>query len=97
MPRVIVTPAAVLGLNRCRRFLHTADQDASERASKVITQHFLLLERKPETGRIFPLNHALRELIIPFGKTGYTALYRYEAIEDVVYVLAFRHQREAGY
>lgn len=97
MPQVIVTPAAVLGLNRCRRFLHSVDQDASTRASKVIRQHFLLLETKPEAGRLFPLNPALRELIIPFGKTGYTALYRYEAIEDVIYILAFRHQREAGY
>lgn len=38
-----------------------------------------------------------RELPIPFGSTGYLALYRYDASRDTVYVLAFRHQRQAGY
>jgi plasmid stabilization system protein ParE len=39
----------------------------------------------------------LRELIIGFGESGYVALYRHEPDDDAVYVLAFRHQREAGY
>ncbi len=39
----------------------------------------------------------LRELTIGFGATGYLALYRYEKPEDVVHILAFRHQKEAGY
>ncbi len=40
---------------------------------------------------------AIRELSIPFGASGYVALYHYEAPEEAVYILAFRHQREAGY
>jgi hypothetical protein len=39
----------------------------------------------------------LRELIIAFGDSGYVALYRHDRERDMVYVLAFRHQREAGY
>jgi len=39
----------------------------------------------------------LRELVIAFGDSGYIALYRYNPAADTVYVLAFRHQREAGY
>ena len=39
----------------------------------------------------------MRELVIPFGETGYVALYRYDTEGDLVYILAFRHQREAGY
>ena len=39
----------------------------------------------------------LRELVIPFGDSGYVALYRHEAADNAVYILAFRHQREAGY
>lgn len=52
---------------------------------------------EPEIGR--PLNDtpALRELIIPFGDSGYIALYHYESFQDIVYVLAFRHQKEVGY
>ncbi|ASD84763.1 plasmid stabilization protein (plasmid) [Burkholderia gladioli pv. gladioli] len=46
---------------------------------------------------LFPENPAWRELAIPFGDSGYVALYRYEPADDAVYVLAFRHQREAGY
>jgi ParE toxin of type II toxin-antitoxin system, parDE len=39
----------------------------------------------------------MRELVIPFGERGYVALYRYEAEADLLYILAFRHQREGGY
>jgi hypothetical protein len=39
----------------------------------------------------------LRELVIAFGDSGYVALYRHEPTADAVYVLAFRHQKEAGY
>jgi ParE toxin of type II toxin-antitoxin system, parDE len=39
----------------------------------------------------------LRELVIAFGNFGYVALYRHELAQDAVYVLAFRHQKEAGY
>lgn len=37
-----------------------------------------------------------RELIIPFGATGYVALYEIESPRSVV-VLAVRHQREEDY
>ena len=39
----------------------------------------------------------LRELVIGFGKAGYVALYRHVEGEQAVFVLAFRHQKEAGY
>jgi hypothetical protein len=39
----------------------------------------------------------LRELVIAFGDSGYVALYRREATDDAVYILAFRHQKEVGY
>ena len=39
----------------------------------------------------------LRELVIGFGEAGYVALYRYVPSEQAVFVLAFRHQKEAGY
>jgi hypothetical protein len=39
----------------------------------------------------------LRELLIAFGNSGYVALYRHELADNAVYILAFRHQKEAGY
>jgi len=67
------------------------------RAGQAIERQFLLLETAPDIGRPFPEMPELRELVIAFGASGYVALYRHEPTEDAVYVLAFRHQKEAGY
>lgn len=97
MPRVIITEGAVRGLQRCRRFLVEKNPQATLRAGQVIEQQFALLETEPEIGRPFDDLPELRELIIPFGDSGYLALYRLDVTTDSVYVLAFRHQKEAGY
>ncbi len=57
----------------------------------------MLLEKAPEIGRPLPDMPELRELLIGFGDSGYVALYRHVSADDAVYVLAFRHQKEAGY
>ena len=67
------------------------------KAAKEIMRQFELLASSPERGRPMPRFQDLRELTIGFGATGYLALYRYEKPEDVVHILAFRHQKEAGY
>ena len=51
----------------------------------------------PEIGRPFDRDLGQRELVIPFGDSGYTALYRFDAVSDAIVILAFRHQKEAGY
>jgi len=48
-------------------------------------------------GRPFEDEPSLRELIVDFGDTGYVALYRYDPPTNAAFILAFRHQREAGY
>lgn len=97
MSRVIVTTRAGQGLERCRRFLADKSETAIRRAAQAIEQRFLMLETAPAVGRPFPENPEWRELAIPFGDSGYVALYRYEPAADVVYVLAFRYQKGAGY
>ena len=97
MPRVIVTEAAGRGLERCRRFLAARNLPAARRAGQAIARQFALLETHPDLGRPFPELPELRELVIGFGDSGYVALYRHEPAADAVYVLAFRHQKEAGY
>ncbi|MDP3547594.1 MAG: type II toxin-antitoxin system RelE/ParE family toxin [Phreatobacter sp.] len=93
---MIVTAGAVAGLERCRRFLASRDPSASQRAAAEIRRHFAALEKLPAMGR--PVGgEGLRELVIPFGAAGYVALYRHELDDDQVLILAFRHQREAGY
>lgn len=98
MPRVVVTEGAARGLERCRRFLAAKAPDAARRAGQTIAQQFLLLEHAPDIGRPLPAPpEFLRELVIQFGDSGYVALYRHDTAQDTVYVLAFRHQKEAGY
>ena len=84
-------------MERCRRFLAPKSRVAAMRAGQAIERQFGLLEANPEIGRPFAPQPDLRELVIAFGDSGYVALYRYEREDDAVYVLAFRHQREAGY
>ena len=84
-------------MERCRQFLTAKAPQAARRAAKVIERQFLLLETTPDIGRPFPELPELRELVIGFGDSGYVALYRHEPTDDAVYVLAFRHQKEAGY
>ena len=92
-----MTEGAVRGLEYCRGFLAPKSPEAARRAAQAIVHQFRLLERHPAMGRPLDDVPELRELLIPFGDSGYVALYRYEASEDAAYVLAFRHQKEAGY
>jgi plasmid stabilization system protein ParE len=105
MPRLIVTETAAQGLERCRAFLSAKAPGAARRAGQAIARQFLRLESAPgigrpfldETGGPYPGVPGLRELVIGFGDSGYVALYRHDPADDAVYVLAFRHQKEAGY
>lgn len=97
VPRVIVTEGAGRGLERCRTFLADKSPSAAKRAGQAIAQQFAHLEIDPDIGRPFPELPEWRELIVDFGDSGYVALYRHDPVTDVVFVLAFRHQKEAGY
>src|ERR1700712_5285976 len=97
MPQVIVTAGALRGLDRCRRFLNEAGTRAKIHAAEAIEQQFQLLETSPEIGRPLAGMPELRELLIAFGDSGYVALYRFVPAENAVFVLAFRHQKEAGF
>lgn len=97
MPRVIITQGATNGLERCRLFLAEKNPQAPRRAGQAIERQFSLLETNPDIGRPLDDLPELRELIVAFGESGYVALYRHELESDTAYVLAFRHQKEAGH
>lgn len=74
------------------------DRQLAERALEAIRHAVASLERTPfsyrkAAGASSPF---LRELVIPFGSTGYVALFEVEGI-DLITVLAVRHQREDDY
>lgn len=87
----------MVGLERCRQFLASRSTDAARRAGIAIARQLQLLESTPDMGRPHPDHPELRELLIPFGDTGFVALYRFEHAENAVVMVAFRHQKEAGY
>lgn len=97
--RVRFTPEADEDLLRLFDYLLERDLAAAERAQAAIAKALELLEvfpfscRKASGGSGSPF---LRELIIPFGGSGYVALFEIEA-PDTVTILAMRHQREEDY
>jgi toxin ParE1/3/4 len=90
------TDAAADGLERAYLFLAEKSEEAAVAAIKAIREKILLLEQFPNAGRpAKDLEPEHRELLIPFGASGYILLYRVE--NSRVYILAVRHQKEAGY
>jgi plasmid stabilization system protein ParE len=99
---VELSPAAEFDLERLFDFLldraeTTEDLDRAQAAIDAIgatAQQQLAIT--PFSFRKADRNPAQRELIIPFGATGYVALYEIVSPSKVV-VLAVRHQREEDY
>lgn len=72
------------------------DLALAERALEAIRSGFAILKASPFTCRKAAQNPFLRELVIPFGHSGYVALFEIEGPGDVA-VIAVRHQREDDY
>ena len=97
MAKVRLTRTAAQQIAAFRAFFADRDPAVGERAVSAILSAFRRLEAHPAMGRPSIANHALRELVIAFGSTGYVALYRIEENARRIVILAIRHQREAGY
>lgn len=95
MARIRYANRALSDLERIADFLAPEGEDAQLDALDLIDEAIAVLVRHPLIGRL--VEHDLRELIISHGKTGYIALYSYEAEQDAVLILAIRHQREVGF
>lgn len=95
--RVRYTKAAREDLCRLYAFLLEQDLRAARRAREAIGKSVEFLRELPFSCRkAAPDNPFLRELVIPFGATGYVALFEIEDNETVT-ILAVRHQREDDY
>ena len=98
---VVLTHEALEDLMRLEDFLvETAiqhgDFDLPNRALAAIRTEFRILETNPFTCRIADDDRLERELVIPFGASGYVALFRIIGEREVA-VAAIRHQREDDY
>jgi plasmid stabilization system protein ParE len=95
LARLIYAARALADLDRLTDFLVETEPAAALETVGLIIEAVQVLENHPLIGR--PAEQELKELVISRGQSGYLALYSYEVEQDVVLVLAVRHQREAGY
>ncbi len=98
---VVLTREALQDLQRLEDFLvelalQHGDFGLPARAVDAIRAEMRLLERNPYTCRIAHDNPLERELLIPFGSSGYVALFEIVGDDEVV-ISALRHQREDDY
>jgi plasmid stabilization system protein ParE len=91
------TERARVDLKRLYAYLLDRDEDAAARVLEIITQSVVLLEEFPFSCRKASGGNALlRELLVPFGSSGYVVLFKIDSDTSVT-ILAIRHQREDDY
>ena len=95
MARVVYSEQALSDFEGIFEFIADEDPSSAAETVSIIQDAITILERHPLIGRA--VESELRELVISRGRTGYVELYSYLEVENVVLVLALRHQREAGY
>jgi plasmid stabilization system protein ParE len=95
--RVRYTAGARRDLLRLYEFLLDRDVIAAERALGALRKSTEILGEFPFTCRkADDTNPFLRELIVPFGSSGYVVLFEIDDTTTVT-ILAVRHQREDDY
>jgi addiction module RelE/StbE family toxin len=94
---IVFAEEALADLERIFEFNFERDPAAALDHVAKVRSAVMILEEHPQIGRPAAEGSTLRELIISHGKSGYLALYEYSAAEDLIRVVAVRHQREAGY
>jgi plasmid stabilization system protein ParE len=95
LPKLRFAPRALDDLDRLADFLLDRSAQLAAQTGPLIIEGLQALKRHPLIGR--PVEEGLRELLISRGRTGYVALYRYDARADAVLVLRIRHQREGAF
>jgi plasmid stabilization system protein ParE len=95
MAQVQISARALADLERLFDFIAAEDPAQARRQVLSVHKAFALLADHPLLGR--RAEDGRRELILSRGRYGYIAKYRWLPAEDIVLILAVRHQREAGY
>ena len=95
--RVRYTRAARGDLRRLYGFMLERDTSAAKRALVAIEKGVALLRQFPFTCRkVDAYSPLLREMLVPFGDSGYVLLYEISA-DSTLTIIAVRHQREDDY
>jgi plasmid stabilization system protein ParE len=92
---IVFTPEALGDFERIFDFYAPDDPALARDQVSAIRNAIEMLAAHPLIGRL--TKPGLRELVISRGKTGFVALYRYDARRKRVAILRLRHQRELLY
>ncbi len=99
--QVIVTPEAQEDIERLQNFwLQAAGPEVASRAIDTIIKalDFLItFAHSCRKAKAQVSDKPCRELIIPFGSSGYLALFEIQEDTKRVAILAVKHQRESDY
>jgi plasmid stabilization system protein ParE len=95
MAKVEITRRALADLERLFDFIAAENPQKAREQILSVRKAFELLGDHPLLGRT--AEDGRRELILSRGRYGYIAKYRWLPAEDIVLILAVRHQLEAGY
>lgn len=87
--------SAICGLQRLRNFILPHNQEAAQRAFKIIRAAVTPLETNPRIGKPVEDLPDYHDLIIPFGASGYVLRYRIQC--DTIFIIAVKHGKEAGF
>lgn len=88
--RIILAPEATADRERLVAFLVDVNPRAALDVADTIIEALAALAQFPERGAL--MDNGLRQLIIPFGMSGYVAQYRVDP--DVVIIARIFHMRE---
>jgi plasmid stabilization system protein ParE len=95
MATVEITQRALADLERLFDFIAGENPQRARKQILSVRKALELLADHPLLGR--SAEEGRRELILSRGRYGYIAKYRWLPAEDIVLILAVRHQLEAGY
>ena len=95
MATVEITQRALADLERLFDFIAAENPHKAREQILSVRRALELLADHPLLGRL--AEEGRREIILSRGRYGYIAKYRWLPAEDIVLVLAVRHQLEVGY
>jgi plasmid stabilization system protein ParE len=92
--KLVVSRAAAADLERLHEFLADKSPAAARQAVTALLAAAESLHSFPERGRPSGVRN-IRELIVPFGRSGYVLRYAHSAAADEAIILRIWHGREA--
>ena len=96
MPQIRYTQRMGEDLARLSAFLQENAPNKIDEAMQKIFDKIEMLINFPDLGNLVPNEKYpnLRQLVIPYGKAGYVALYNYDKGNDLIIMETIRHSRE---